>query len=229
MFATIRRRVQRLTHRVEPAIPIFEWGIFPVAFQEATGLTAFKVGSEYFFAALMLGAALLVVYFRRSFERPVRQLLVASIATTMLAELTFTLYSSPFDAINLLGHLLRFVSFYLMLRAVIEMGRRPYSLLFRDLRERELRLEQQTRELRERNEDLDAFAHTIAHELGDPLASISTAAAALRSQQFSQGERSEYLQGIMATSQKMGRIIDGLLALAKVRRAQSGSRAVGHG
>lgn len=200
---------------------IFEWDTFPVAFREDTGLTAFKRASEYSFALLMLASSLLVVHLRNLYERDVLQLLIASILATTLAELTFTLYRSPYDIFNLLGHLLRFVSFYLMLRAVIETGfLRPYSLLFRDLKEREQTLQRRSLELEERNEDLDAFAHTVAHELGEPLAAISVAATALQSPALPQRDRRDYVDGIVSMARKMGHIIDDLLTLAMVRKAQ---------
>jgi PAS domain S-box-containing protein len=57
---------------------------------------------------------------------------------TIGSELAFTLYVHAYGFSNLVGHVLKIVSFYLIYKAVVETGlRQPYSLLFRELKERE--------------------------------------------------------------------------------------------
>ena len=86
-----------------------------------------------------------------------RRLLAASIVVTIASELAFTFYVSAYGFSNLVGHYLKIVSFFLIYRALIELGlRKPYDLLFRDLKRREEVLresEQQYRALFEQAAD----------------------------------------------------------------------------
>jgi signal transduction histidine kinase len=117
---------------------IFYWGIFPDTYVEGSGLTSFKVGSEYV-VSLLLGVSLVVLHRNRSaFEPGVLRLLGAALAVGIASELAFTAYISVYGPANMLGHLLRLVSVYLVYRAFIVEGlQRPYQLIFRDLTQTE--------------------------------------------------------------------------------------------
>ena len=114
---------------------IFVWRVFPDCFVEGIGLTPFKLGSEY--AISLIFAASLVLLHRagRNLDARVLRLMSASIALSIASELAFTLYTDVYGILNMVGHLLMIVSFYLVYLAIIETGlSRPYSLLFRDLK-----------------------------------------------------------------------------------------------
>ena len=120
---------------------IFVWHIFPDCFRPATGLTSFKILSEYIISAIFAGAGALFFYRRRQFDPGFLKWTLSSIAVTILAEIAFTTYASVFDFANLLGHILKIISFYLMYKAVIETGlTKPYELIFRDLHRQHERL-----------------------------------------------------------------------------------------
>lgn len=75
--------------------------------------------------------------------------------------------------------------------------------------------------LQERNDELDAFAHTVAHDLKTPLIWISGYADLLiqDSHQLDADTTTLYAQSIMDGASKMEQIIDELLLLASVRDA----------
>ena len=77
-------------------------------------------------------------------------------------------------------------------------------------------------ELQARNEDLDAFAHTVAHDLRNPLSLILGTAEALENDRadLRQEELEGYLHSIVHNALKMNNIIDELLLLAGVRQEQ---------
>jgi len=83
-------------------------------------------------------------------------------------------------------------------------------------------LRQRTIELEARNEELAAFAHTVAHDLKNPLARIVGFSETLVEQcpTMSTEELGAYLYKIARTGRKMSRIIDALLLLAGVRDMQ---------
>ncbi len=86
----------------------------------------------------------------------------------------------------------------------------------------EAALRQYTAELEARNKELDAFAHTVAHDLKNPLNIMLGFARTLPDTwtTISAEEVQEYLQIIANTGAKMENIIDELLLLASVRKEE---------
>lgn len=120
---------------------IFVHGLSPSAFLENTGLTPFKVWSEYVIVLLMIATIAVLARQRAAFDRTVFGYLVAAQAFLILGELAFTSYVSVCGAANLLGHLFRPVSVYCFYRAIVVIGlTRPTDLLFRELTAREAAL-----------------------------------------------------------------------------------------
>jgi signal transduction histidine kinase/DNA-binding response OmpR family regulator len=76
--------------------------------------------------------------------------------------------------------------------------------------------------LEARNEELDAFAHTVAHDLKNPLGAILGLAGGLEGSYGSLNEQKLqlYLHTIAQTSRKMNNIINELLLLANVRQVE---------
>lgn len=96
-------------------------------------------------------------------------------------------------------------------------------LVFRDVTERqqvEEKLRHYALELQARNEDLDAFAHTVAHDLQHPLNPIIGYAELMMKdhQTLPREEMGAFLQHIARNGRKMSNIIDELMLLAQMRR-----------
>jgi signal transduction histidine kinase len=83
-------------------------------------------------------------------------------------------------------------------------------------------LRQRTVELEARNEQLDAFAHTAAHDLKGPLGYMVGFAHVLEQDhaELSAEELRRYLRTIARSGRKMGNIIDALLLLASVHKME---------
>lgn len=115
-------------------LSIFSWKIFPACFIEGSGLTPFKIASEYAIVAILLASLGAVFSLRRSFDPGISGLISWSIVFSIAAELAFTQYLGVYDLMNQLGHVLKIVASYLLYRSVIFTGlRKPYNLVFRDL------------------------------------------------------------------------------------------------
>ncbi|MCL4402394.1 MAG: hypothetical protein M1436_07010, partial [Acidobacteria bacterium] len=109
-------------------------GLFPLCYVNGVGLTRFKVISEYVVCGMLLGSAWFLYLRRDAFERQVLANLGGAILLNTVAELEFTFYTSVYGPSNEIGHLLRFVAFCLIYRAIIVRGMMsPYDLLFRNL------------------------------------------------------------------------------------------------
>ena len=93
--------------------------------------------------------------------------------------------------------------------------------LRRQLQQANKDLEQKLDELQARNAELDAFAHTVAHDLKNPLSTILGFAHLLaqRPEMFeSQAEMAKEAGRILSGAKKMNDIIESLLLLAGVRK-----------
>ncbi len=202
---------------------IFYWGIFPNAYVTGTGLTPFKKISEYVISALFLASIGLLLWKRREFDSGVLRFLVLSIAFTIGSEVAFTEYVSVYGNANLLGHILRLIAFYFLYKAIIETGLvRPYAILLRDLQKSEESLREHAITLEARNGELDAYAHTVAHDLKNPLTVIISIADVLREiGDLTLREKKEFLEEIRSTAFEMNSIIDNLLLFSEVRKVEA--------
>jgi hypothetical protein len=129
---------------------IYYWHIFPDCFIQDTGLTPFKRISEYIIGLILLTSLFLLYKNRSQLDKLVLRWLAISIAVTILSELAFTGYIHAYDFANFLGHLLKIISFVLIYKAIIVTGlARPYSLLFRNLKQREEELEKALKKVKQ--------------------------------------------------------------------------------
>ncbi|OGF27688.1 hypothetical protein A2303_00465 [Candidatus Falkowbacteria bacterium RIFOXYB2_FULL_47_14] len=108
---------------------------FPDAFITGSGLTPFKVVSEYVISFILSAAIMFTAAKRGYFQKNVFSLLIASMSFTVLSELSFTLYQDPYGLFNALGHYFKIISFYLIYRSIVITGLRdPQSIIFNKLK-----------------------------------------------------------------------------------------------
>lgn len=105
-------------------------GNFPTGFIEGEGLTHFKVYSEYMIIGMLAAAIFYLTQQRKLIDQRVFRLMITSIALTMMAELSFTYYTSVYDLSNLAGHIFKLFSFWMIYVAVVRTTlREPFSAL----------------------------------------------------------------------------------------------------
>ena len=85
-------------------------------------------------------------------------------------------------------------------------------------------------ELQKRNEELDAFAHTVAHDLKNPAFVISGNAQLLLRDYATlpDDERQRHVKIIEQTGRRIGTIIDESAVTVQAAQVRSGDFAVGH-
>ena len=213
---------------------IFWWQVFPVCYVEGVGLTAFKKDSEYIIAALFVAAAGLVTWKGRDLETATRRTLAAAMLVSAAAEIAFTLYVGVYTWPNLVGHLLMFVSVYLLYRGVVLSGMaRTYAHLVDELAEQtealgalshelEHRVDERTAELTDVVAELKTVSYSVSHELRSPLRAID-GFCYLALEEGREVLGAETLDGLgraRAAAQHMGRLIDDLLHVMEVGRSQ---------
>jgi signal transduction histidine kinase len=115
-------------------------------------------------------------------------------------------------------------SFELDVGSADELGdmARHFDAMTRALRDSFSRLEVSNRELLGLNQELESFSYSVSHDLRSPLRSMDGFSLALLEDYGDQldDEARDSLQRIRGASQRMGRLIDELLGLARVTRAE---------
>jgi PAS domain S-box-containing protein len=104
-----------------------------------------------------------------------------------------------------------------------------FAKVTRDLTERkrsEDALQDAIEELRLANAELDRFASIAAHDMADPLRTISGFAEVLAEQSVTPEESREFAQHILDSSLRLSGMLDGLLAYARAGRPGAGSEPV---
>ena len=124
-------------------------GIFPSCYIEGTGLTPFKQGSEIVISLFLLLAILFFLRVRERFDVQVLQLLIGAIVLMIGSELLFTFYFSFHGVSNFIGHVSKIASFILLYLAIVHTGlKKPYALIFREMKRTEEELRENERRFR---------------------------------------------------------------------------------
>jgi signal transduction histidine kinase len=185
-------------------VTIFTWPLFPACYVEGLGLTRFKVYSEYVISLLFALSALVFIQRRKLLDPSFLRFMVASIALTICSELAFTTYASVFGFMNMVGHLLKIAAFFMLYKALIEIGlSRPYDLLFRELKLHGESLEKAHGVLeghvRERTAELRGVNEQLRREIGERERAQAHLQAANRMLELlvKKSSRREYLDAVV--------------------------------
>lgn len=118
-------------------------GYFPDCFLEGKGLTLFKVVSEYVMIALLFTLLIQVQRDRDEDMLPFRKPISWALVLSALAEFSFTLYTDVYGFFNMLGHLFRFISYFVLLEGiVVESIRKPFDALLFEVQQEKNQLEE---------------------------------------------------------------------------------------
>lgn len=107
-------------------------GNFPETYIDGKGLTTFKINSEYVINLVIALAIYYLWYKRDLLDKRIFYLVTGSMVFTIIAELAFTYYVSVYGLSNLVGHIFKIFSFWLIYVAVVKTTLRdPFAALTR--------------------------------------------------------------------------------------------------
>ena len=89
-----------------------------------------------------------------------------------------------------------------------------------DLEYKSQQLEIKTAELIAQNHELDAYAHTVAHDLKQPVSTVIAASTLYNNTQLPPERKPQLIDTIQRSANKMRSIIDSLLLLANIRKSE---------
>ncbi|WP_147819856.1 sensor histidine kinase [Salidesulfovibrio onnuriiensis] len=131
-------------------------GAFPLCYTEGSGLTPFKLYTEYVICLGMAAASFKLWREKKFFSRPVFSMLMGYILFSVLQELTFTLFTELQSSYALVGHLLKIVAVYCLYKAMVVTSiTTPQELLYWRLK----KSEEELRASRERFKTVADFTY----------------------------------------------------------------------
>ncbi|SHK08298.1 PAS domain S-box-containing protein [Clostridium amylolyticum] len=136
---------------------ILNTDIFPECYIDGQGLTVFKIYSEYIICILF--AYIIYLYYKDGGKHIKYNyvFLIYSMVFKIAGEYIFTLYIGVYDSLNTTAHLLNFISFCFLYKALFKSTiTDPFSTVFKNLRDKAEELEKSNEEILKAKEKLEA-------------------------------------------------------------------------
>lgn len=198
-------------------------GGLPDTFVEGSGLTPFKIGSEVAIILILAGAAVILLRRRDLVEPDELTLLVASIALTAAAEATFMVYVDPHGLANLIGHIFKLCSFWLIFQAIVASNlRKPYI----DLQDAVTVAGESRRSAEQANRAKSDFLSMMSHDLRTPLNAIIGFSDMMRLQTLGPLGNPKYAEYTEAITKSGAQLVDLINDILDVSRIESGTYAL---
>lgn len=121
---------------VSLVLSIMVFRIFPACFIEGQGLTTFKITSEYIIILILLFSAYRLYVHKDYFAGGTFKTIGVAMIITAISELAFTLYSDVYGVFNMLGHMLKIVSYYFIYSGIAKQGiDEPYNMMSAEIKD----------------------------------------------------------------------------------------------
>jgi len=104
-----------------------------ILFDKESGLSFLKIVSEYGIVLILLGALKLNRMKKSAFQTSIYKAVQTAIVFTIISEALFTLYTDAYGFTNLLGHIFKFLSFWVLLVSIIKTSlKEPFKLMAKE-------------------------------------------------------------------------------------------------
>ncbi|MDH5404817.1 MAG: ATP-binding protein, partial [Candidatus Heimdallarchaeota archaeon] len=183
---------------------IFILNSFPDAYFQMTGLTSFKIISEYIISSIFLINIALIYYQHKMWDKKMINYFYLFLFSVTISELVFTLYTNVNDIWNFIGHILKIIAYYSVYNAIVVFG---YFKVQKTL----------IHEIKRSNEVLDEFAKIVSHDLKNLLSSIIGNAQLLEEMiENDDTDIQDLLQDIVNLGFKMDELLGGIFQQSKI-------------
>ena len=113
---------------------IMYFKIFPACYIIGSGLTEFKINSEFIITAILILVAIIYFKLRKNMDKNLFVYMECHLIFYIISELLFTGFFSPYDWTNVWSHIIRVISYYFLYKAIIETGlKKPYAVLYKKI------------------------------------------------------------------------------------------------
>ncbi|NOZ66490.1 MAG: hypothetical protein GXP00_08375 [Alphaproteobacteria bacterium] len=191
-------------------------GYFPVSFVDGIGLSPFKIYSEYIINGIFALSLTSIYYFGRDISREDKILIATAILLTMCAEISFTFYIDIQDISNLVGHIFKLFSFWLIFHAIILSNlQKPYD----DLNKNRKSMQAALASAEKANAAKSAFLANMSHDLRTPLNAIIGFSDMMRTNAFGplgSPHYREYANDIYDSGVLLISLIDDILDISRI-------------
>ncbi|GAE88602.1 MASE3 domain-containing protein [Acetivibrio straminisolvens] len=130
-------------------------GLLPPMYIEGMGLTPHKIRLEYLIIILFALSILMFVREYKASKNKMVLLLCISLEIAIFSEAAFVLYFNVYDIYNYLGHIFKFIAFFIIFRAIF----------INDIQEPYRKLSKAKQKLREHADNLDMIVRERTKEL----------------------------------------------------------------
>ncbi|MCW8894835.1 MAG: EAL domain-containing protein [Sulfurimonas sp.] len=137
LIAPFMRYVEYKKYKVTLVFMVISFAIIVLAMNyppkmliPGEGLTTLKVGLEYFVISILLVTLYVNKRHAGEFTEVIGNAVKYSIILTIAAEASFTLYIDVYGVMNVVGHIFKFLSFWILLQAIIRTSLKdPFRLM----------------------------------------------------------------------------------------------------
>jgi len=192
---------------------IFYWHNFPIIYIEGSGVTIYKYLGEYFTSLILFIAASGLILHASHFKPEVLIFLLLSILVIAVGEVILT--NRNYRPDNTIQYIIKLFSFSLVYKAIVKTGlQQPLSVLMMNLKNSQEEQWQYSLKLAEQNEELEAFGHTVAHDLKNSVSGIILSTKAISDTASDECTKKSFLIDITRTANEMNDIIENLMILS---------------
>lgn len=191
--------------------------LFPDCFIEGSGLTPFKIISEYIIISILIISIFIMFRLKENFDERIFFIIILSLISTMIAEFAFTFYISVYGVSNLIGHVFKIIAFFLIYKAIIQIGlENPINFLFRKLKLSE-------EKYRESFNRSDFFKDILVHDMANIFQNVQTSIDILLKMQNNHDhtENSKKLYNIISKAGERGiLLINNVRKLSRIEQSK---------
>lgn len=144
-------------------LSIFNFSVFPTCYVKFSGVTDFKIASNFILVFLSCYALVILKKNKKCFKINSYRLLILYLIFLALSDVVYIVYIKDFNFSQLISHFFKFISFCMLYSVVIKITLRdPYNSIFQELSKKALELKIVNETLSNKNSELKKAKINIA-------------------------------------------------------------------